>query len=99
MIDVPISTNFDFLGPNLGVPPVGEIVLKYRAVLVAGNALQTIPDQETCDGKSYQDTKARNDVDPFLSGVLLLQPRLLDLALLYPPGMEISLLRHMKGSR
>lgn len=96
-VDIPKSTNFSFLGPDVRVPAIRKVILKHGAVALVGHILKTIPDQETGKCKSNENTKAGNNVDPFLLGVFLVQPRLLKLALLDSSGVEISLWRHVKS--
>lgn len=46
------------------------------------NTAHAVPDQETRNTEAKEDTKEGQDCDPFLLGIRLLQPRLLNLAFL-----------------
>jgi hypothetical protein len=90
--NIPETADLDLLLPDLGVEAVGEIVLEDRAVAVVGDTSQTVVDEETSKSDTDGDTDAGNNGDPLLLGVLLLEPRLLDFALLHTSRVKVSLL-------
>ena len=87
---LPETTDFSFFGPDIRVQALREVIGHDRAVLVVYDRRESIIDQETCDTKSEQQSNKRNNGDPFLLGILLCQPWLLYLSLVYSSRMEIS---------
>jgi hypothetical protein len=85
---VPIATNLNFLGPDVGVKSIAEVLIHDRAVLVVHNAVQSVPNQEAREAKANKDTNDGEDGNPFLFGVNLGKPRLLNLTLAHTPRVE-----------
>lgn len=97
--DIPITSTLDLLCPNLVVQAIRKVVLEYGAVAVVGDTGQTVVDEETSESETDGDTNARNDGNPLLLGILLLEPRLLDFTLLHTSRVEVSLLRLLQSCR
>jgi len=89
----PVSTKFRLLGPHFVVETLGKVFREHRTVVVVGDTLQTVVDQETRETKTDEDTDDGDDGDPFLFRILLQQPWLLDFALPYSPRVEVALVR------
>lgn len=88
----PESADLDLFGPDLVVEAIRPILVKNRAVNVRANGLQAVPDEETSETQTDQDTDERDDRNPLLARVLLVQPWSLLLALLYSARVKVSLL-------
>ena len=96
-MNIPETADLDLLLPDLVVEAVREVILEDGAVAVVGDTGQTVVDEETSKSDTDGDTNARNNGNPLLLGILLLEPRLLDFTLLHTSRVEISLLGLLKS--
>lgn len=87
---IPEATDFSLSGPDIVLEASRPILIQDRAVRVLGDPLQTKPHLDTTKSKPKEEPDQRNDPDPFLFGVFLVEPRALLLALLDPSGLEVS---------
>lgn len=87
---LPVTTKLDFLGPNTFVEAIRPVLHQHWAVVEVGHTRDTIIDQESRQTQTDKDAEDWNDGNPFLLGVDLVQPWLLDLSLLDTSGVEVS---------
>lgn len=88
---LPKAANLDFLGPNVGIEAAVETIVQNRAVLVVHDVANAVPNQKPRNTQANQDADDWQDSHPLLLGILLLQPRLFDVALHYSPRVEVEL--------
>ena len=89
--NIPEAAHLHLLRPHLLIKPARPVLVEHHAVVVLDDAAQAVPDEEARDAEADEDAEHRQDRHPLLLGVLLLEPGLLDLALLDAPRVEVAL--------
>jgi hypothetical protein len=95
----PIATHFRLLCPYIGIEATGEVITEDRAVGVMHDRSYAIINQEASKAEAQEKADEWNYGDPFLFWVLILLPRLFDLALPYSSRVEVSLRNYSSNSR
>jgi hypothetical protein len=95
----PIATHFCLLCPYVGIEATGEVITEDRAVGVMHDRSYAIIDQEASKAEAQEKADEWNYGDPFLFWVLLILPRLVDLAFPYSSRVEVSLRNCSSNSR
>lgn len=86
---LPVTSHFDFLGPDARVQAPRKVLVQDGAVGVIGHGRQAIVHEETDEADTEQHTNDGNDSDPFLLGILLFEPRLFDFGLVDSAGVKV----------
>ena len=87
---IPEATDFSLSGPDIVLEASRPILIQDRAVRVFGDPLQAEPHLNTAESEPKEEPNERNDPDPLLFRVFLIEPRSLLFALLDSPGLEVS---------
>ena len=93
-------TDFGFLRPDRGVEcTAGEVFEEDGAVVVVYNRAEAIPDEKAGKCEADEETSQRNDGNPFLARVFMVEPRLFNRPFLHTTRVEVRPCHALQGSR